>query len=106
MRRMMLFRFPLMAALQEISARVSRVTGQGIAGNIRAHDSPWALRAIVGLLLGANIINLGADLGAMAAALMPLVGGPTGLYVVGFEVVGALLEVFVSHERYVSILSG
>jgi Mn2+/Fe2+ NRAMP family transporter len=62
------------------------------------------LRAIVGLLLVANIINLGADLGAMAAALQLLVGGPMGLYVVGFAVGSALLEVFVSYERYVSIL--
>jgi NRAMP (natural resistance-associated macrophage protein)-like metal ion transporter len=100
----MLFCFPLMAAIQEISARIGRVTGQGIAGNIRAHYSPWLLRAIVGLLLGANIINLGADLGAMAAALKLLVGGPTGLYVVCFAVGSALLEVFVSYERYVSIL--
>ena len=100
----MLFCFPLMAAIQEISARIGRVTGQGIAGNIRAHYSPWLLRAIVGLLLGANIINLGADLGAMAAALKLLVGGPMGFYVVGFAVGSALLEVFVSYERYVSIL--
>ena len=100
----MLFCFPLMAAIQEISARIGRVTGQGIAGNIRAHYAPWLLRAIVGLLLGANIINLGADLGAKAAALKMLVGGPMGLYVVGFAVGSALLEVFVSYERYVSIL--
>ena len=100
----MLFCFPLMAAIQEISARIGRVTGQGIAGNIRAHYSPWLLRAIVGLLLGANTINLGADLGAMAAALKLLLGGPMGLYVVGFAVGSALLEVFVSYERYVSIL--
>ncbi len=100
----MLFCFPLMAAIQEISARIGRVTGQGIAGNIRAHYSPWLLRAIVGLLLVANIINLGADLGAMAAALQLLVGGPMGLYVVGFAVGSALLEVFVSYERYVAIL--
>ena len=100
----MLFCFPLMAAIQEISARIGRVTGQGIAGNIRAHYSHWLLRAIVGLLLVANIINLGADLGAMAAALQLLVGGPMGLYVVGFAVGSALLEVFVSYERYVAIL--
>ena len=100
----MLFCFPLMAAIQEISARIGRVTGQGIAGNIRAHYSPWLLRAIVGLLLIANIINLGADLGAMGAALQLLIGGPLGLYVVGFAVDSALLEVFVSYERYVAIL--
>jgi NRAMP (natural resistance-associated macrophage protein)-like metal ion transporter len=100
----MLFCFPLMAAIQEISARIGRVTGRGIAGNIRAHYSPWLLRAIVGLLLAANIINLGADLGAMAAALKLLVGGPIGLYVVGFAIGCTGLEVFVSYERYVFIL--
>jgi NRAMP (natural resistance-associated macrophage protein)-like metal ion transporter len=100
----MLFCFPLMAAIQEISARMGRVTGQGIAGNIRAHYSPWLLRAIVGLLLVANIINLGADLGAMAAALKLLAGGPTGLYTAGFAIGCVLLQVFSRYERYVSIL--
>src|SRR5579871_801993 len=70
----MVVSYPLMAAIQEISARIGRVTGQGIAGNIRAHYSPWLLRAIVALLLVANIINLGADLGAMGAALRLLLG--------------------------------
>src|SRR5579864_5194276 len=100
----MLFCFPLMVAIQEISARIGRVTGQGIAGNIRAHYSPWLLYAIVGLLLLANIINLGADLGAMAAALNLLIGGPIGLYVVGFAIGCTWLEVYSRYERYVSIL--
>lgn len=100
----MLFCFPLMAAIQEISARMGRVTGQGIAGNIRAHYSRSMLYVIVGLLLLANTINLGADLGAMAAALNLLIGGPTGLYVVGFAVGCTWLEVFSRYERYVSIL--
>jgi len=100
----MLFCFPLMAAIQEISARMGRVTGQGIAGNIRVHYSRWLLYAIVGLLLAANTINLGADLGAMAAALNLLIGGPVGLYVVGFAIGCVWLEVFSRYERYVSIL--
>ena len=100
----MLFCFPLMVAIQEISARMGRVTGQGIAGNIRAHYARWVLYVIVGLLLLANTINLGADLGAMAAALKLLIGGPTGLYVVGFAVGCTWLEVFSRYERYVSIL--
>ena len=100
----MLFCFPLMAAIQEISARIGRVTGQGIAGNIRAHYSRWLLYAIVGLLLIANTINLGADLGAMAAALNLLIGGPSWLYVCGFGIGCVWLEVFSRYERYVSIL--
>jgi NRAMP (natural resistance-associated macrophage protein)-like metal ion transporter len=100
----MLFTFPLMAAIQEISARIGRVTGHGIAGNIRAHYPASLLRAIVALLLIANIINLGADLGAMAEALALLIHGPVHLYVVGFAVACVLLEVFSRYERYVSVL--
>jgi NRAMP (natural resistance-associated macrophage protein)-like metal ion transporter len=100
----MLFTFPLMAAIQEISARIGRVTGRGIAGNIRAHYSRPLLRVIVGLLLIANIINLGADLGAMGDALALLIGGSAHLYVVGFAVGCALLETFSRYERYVVLL--
>ncbi len=100
----MLFTFPLMAAIQEISGRIGRVTGQGIAGNIRAHYSKPLLRVIVGLLLVANIINLGADLGAMGSALTLLIGGPARLYVVCFAVGCAALETFARYERYVVVL--
>lgn len=101
---LMLFTFPLMAAIQEISARIGRVTGEGIAGNIREHYPPWLLRGIVALLLVANILNLGADLGAMGAATHLLVTGSAQLYVVIFAVGCALLEVFSRYERYASIL--
>ena len=100
----MLFTFPLMAAIQEISARIGRVTGRGIAGNIRLHYPAWLLRLIVGLLLIANIINLGADLGAMGAALVLLIGGSAHFYVVLFAVFCALLEIFSRYDRYVRIL--
>ena len=100
----MLFTWPLMAAIQEVSARIGRVTGDGIAGNIREHYPRWLLHVIVALLLGANIINLGADLGAMGAALGLLLGGPIKLYVVAFAVGCALLEIFARYENYVHIL--
>jgi NRAMP (natural resistance-associated macrophage protein)-like metal ion transporter len=100
----MLFSYPLMAAIQEISARIGRVTGQGIAGNIRAHYPAPMVHVVVGLLLAANIVNLGADLGAMADALKLLIGGPGHLYVAGFAVLCAGLEIFSRYGRYVSIL--
>jgi len=100
----MLFCFPLMAAIQEISARIGRVTGQGIAGNIRAHYPRWLLYGIVTLLLVANVINLGADLGAMGEALKLLVGGPGRLYVVGFAIGCTLLEMFAGYRHYTAIL--
>jgi len=100
----MLFSTPIMAAIQEISARIGLVTGNGIAGNIRIHYSPWLLRPIVALLLVANIINLGADLGAMGEAVRLLVGGSARLYVVAFAGLCAWLEIFSRYERYVAIL--
>src|SRR3954467_12798671 len=64
----MLLTFPLMAAIQEISARVGRVTGHGIAGNICRHYSLLMLNVVVALLFIANTINIAADLAAMADA--------------------------------------
>jgi Mn2+/Fe2+ NRAMP family transporter len=100
----MLFIYPLMAAIQEISGRIGRVTGQGIAGNIRTHYSRLLLRVIVALLMVANIINLGADLGAMGDALTLLVGGSAHIYVVAFAAGCAALETFSRYERYVVLL--
>jgi len=100
----LLFSFPLMTAIQEISARIGRTTGRGIAANIRIHYSNWVLQAIVALLLIANTINIGADLGAMGDALHLLVGGPSLLYVVPFGVLCAGLQIFVSYARYAAIL--
>ena len=92
----MLFTWPLMAAIQEISARIGRVTGEGIAGNIREHYPRPLLLIIVALLLAANTINLGADLGAMGAALQLLLPGSARLYVVAFAIVCAMLEIFLT----------
>src|ERR1700674_1347484 len=79
----LLFTYPLMAVIQEISARIGRTTGRGIAANIRQHYPNWVLQSIVVLLLVANTINIGADLGAMGDAVDLLVGGPRFLYVAG-----------------------
>src|SRR5579862_7303676 len=100
----MLFSYPLMAVTQEISAWIGRVTGVGIAGNIRRHYSAVILYPIVGLLLIANVINLGADLGAMGAALKLLIDGPALLYVCLFGLLSAALEIFTRYARYVMVL--
>ena len=100
----MLFSFPLMAAVQEISARIGSITGHGIATNLRRHYPPWLLRSMLALLLTANILNLGADIGAMADALRLLIGGPAALYPLLFGIVCVGLEVFVSYGRYASFL--
>ncbi|MEA2757239.1 MAG: hypothetical protein QOJ54_3528, partial [Aliidongia sp.] len=100
----LLFSYPLMVAIQEVSARIGRVTGYGIAGNLRRHYPGWLSGGIVALLLIANVINLGADLGAMAAALKLLVAGPALLYVCLFGLFSASLAIFTRYARYVLIL--
>jgi NRAMP (natural resistance-associated macrophage protein)-like metal ion transporter len=64
----MILTLPLMVAIQEISARVGRTTGKGIASNIREHYPAWLLYVLVAMLFGANVINIGADLAAMGDA--------------------------------------
>ena len=100
----LLLTYPLMCAIQQISAEIGRVTGRGLAGNLRRHYPRSLLYGIVTLLIIANAINIGADLGAMAAALKLLVDGPLLLHVAMFAVITVLLETFLRYSRYVSIL--
>src|SRR2546430_10838129 len=100
----MLFSYPLMVAIQQISARIGRTTGKGIAGNLRQHYPNWLLQGIVALLFIANTINIGADLGAMADALRLLIGAPQLLHVIFFAALCAVLQVFMDYTRYVSVL--
>ncbi|MGC5779460.1 NRAMP family divalent metal transporter [Methylobacterium sp. NFXW15] len=100
----MLYTLPLMAAVQMISARIGRTTGHGIAGVLREHYPNRLLQTVVLLLLAANILNLGADLGAMADALNLILPGPRWLYVVVFAVICVTMQVFLRYARYVSIL--
>lgn len=100
----MLASYPLMAAIQEICARIGRVTGCGIAANLRKSYSHWVLYSIVGLVLVANIFNLGADIGAMASAAQLVLPGPVAIYIVFFALVSLLLQLFVPYTSYVKYL--
>ncbi|MGZ3360338.1 MAG: NRAMP family divalent metal transporter, partial [Xanthobacteraceae bacterium] len=100
----MLLTYPLMVAIQEISARIGRTTGHGIAGNLCRHYPNWLLQVIVTLLFIANAINIGADLSAMADATKLLIGGPSFLYVVAFGAVCVGGIVFTNYDRYVMVL--
>ncbi|PDS99904.1 iron transporter [Rhizobium sp. S9] len=100
----MLLTYPLMAAIQEISARVGRTTGHGIAGNLCRHYPNWLLQSIVIPLFIANTINIGADLSAMADATKLLIGGPAVLYVLLFAAICVIGIVFVRYDRYALIL--
>ena len=100
----LLVSWPLMCAIQEISARIGRVTGKGIAANVQQRYPNSVVGVIVMLLLAANTINIGADLGAMAAALQLVIGGPELLYVGAFALVCVGLETFVRYDRYARVL--
>jgi NRAMP (natural resistance-associated macrophage protein)-like metal ion transporter len=101
---LMLFSYPLMIAIQEICARIGRVTGVGIAANMRKHYPRPLLYGIVSLLCLANIFNLGADIGAMGAAGQLLLGGPLLPYVLFFSVISLLLQMYIRYTKYVKYL--
>ncbi|MGI4765151.1 MAG: NRAMP family divalent metal transporter, partial [Janthinobacterium lividum] len=100
----MLFSLPFMIVIQDVSGRIGCVTGCGIAENLRRHHRPWLVRSIVVLLLLANVINLGADLGAMGAALGLLLGGSGRLYTIGCGALCVVAEVFLSYGVYAGVL--
>ena len=99
-----LFTYPLMVGIQVVSARIGRVTGHGLAANIRQHYPHQLLYFLVSLLVIANTINIAADLGAMAAALQLIAGGPAHLYIVLLAVGSLALQICVPFPRYAPIL--
>src|SRR3984885_12656752 len=69
------FTWPLMCAIQLVCAQIGRVTGRGLAANMRRHYGSKLVIPMVTLLLIANVLNLGADIGAMGAAANLVIGG-------------------------------
>jgi NRAMP (natural resistance-associated macrophage protein)-like metal ion transporter len=100
----MVFTFPLMVGIQVVSARIGRVTGEGLAANIRRLFPRWVLMIIVGLLVVANTINIAADIAAMGEALQLVVGGGEHGHAVVFGVASLLLQVFIPYHKYVRVL--
>jgi NRAMP (natural resistance-associated macrophage protein)-like metal ion transporter len=96
--------FPLMTAIQEVSARIGCTTGHGIATNLRRHYPRWLLNVLVLSLLIANTINLGADIAAMGDAARLLVGGNMQAWMVAIAAVSLLAEIYLSYARYAAIL--
>jgi Mn2+/Fe2+ NRAMP family transporter len=100
----LLFSLPFMTVIQDVAAQIGSVTGRGIAANLRRHYPRPFLVAAVSLLLVANIINLGADLNAMGAAVQMLVGGEMAAYTIGAGLICVLLETFLNYRRYAAVL--
>ena len=96
--------WPMMVAVQSVCARVGRVTGHGLAANMLQVFPRPVVWLLVGLLLAANTINIGADLAAMGAAAQLVVGGPQRLYTFLFALGSLLAVVFVPYHRYVGVL--
>ncbi|MGH8256966.1 MAG: NRAMP family divalent metal transporter [Steroidobacteraceae bacterium] len=95
---------PLMIGIQSVCARIGRVTGKGVGANIRAqYGCAFAYPLVLALVI-ANVINLGADIGAMGAALKLLIGGPALLYVAAFAVLSTALQVYVPFSYYSPML--
>jgi Mn2+/Fe2+ NRAMP family transporter len=93
-----------MIGIQSVCARIGRVTGEGVGANIRARYGSLMAYALVLALVIANVINLGADIGAMGAALKLLIGGPALAYASAFAVLSAVLQVYVPFSHYSPIL--
>lgn len=92
--------YPLMSAVQLVSAQIGRVTGCGLAKNMGEILPRWFVTSLVALLFIANTINIGADLAAMGAAGELVVGWSSHFFTIGFAVLSLLLQMFLPYERY------
>lgn len=99
-----IFMLPLVTAVQEACARIGAVTGKGLASIIKEHYSKKVLYTTVLLVLVANTINIGADIGAMAAAAGLIIPLPFVLLTLIFTSIILVLEIFVSYKNYAKIL--
>lgn len=96
--------FPLMAAIQLVSAHIGRVTGRGLAYNMAKIMPRWLVISLVTLLFIANTINVGADMSAMGAAAELVFGWGQHTFTIVFAAVSLLLQMFVSYQKYARFL--
>lgn len=95
-----IYLIPLMYSIQEMCGRIGMVSGMGIAGAIKKYYSKRILYIAVALLAIANIINIGADLGMMAASLEMVLGLPFLFWLVLVTILTVVLEIFVPYDKY------
>ncbi len=100
----MLLTWPLMSGIQYVSAQIGRVTGRGLAANIRKYYGAKLAYPIMILLFAANIFNLGADIGAMGAAANLVTGGIAHFWAIAFTLLSVGLQIFIPYHRYARIL--
>jgi NRAMP (natural resistance-associated macrophage protein)-like metal ion transporter len=95
------FTFPLMTAIQMVSARIGHITGHGLTANIKRAFPGWVTVTIVVLLVCANTLNISADIAAMGEALQLLAGGSALIYSITFGLLCLVLQVFLPYQSYV-----
>ena len=101
----MLLCFPLMVAIQMVSALIGRVTGHGLARNMGEVMPGWLVTGLVALLFVANTINLGADLAAMGEAAKLVAGFGEHEFTIAFAVISLVLQLFIPYRRYARFLT-
>jgi len=99
-----IFSYPLMCAIQEVSARLGRISGVGITACMKKVFPRWLVAFVLALVFGAAIFNLGADLSAMADVLNNSTGGPHWLHLIWIAFLSATLQIFVRYRKYVKYL--
>ena len=100
----MLLSYPLMAAIQEICARIGRVTGCGLAANLRKNYPRSVLYFVLTAMTAANVFNLGADIGAMGASVALILPASVMLLTVTFGVISLLAVLFIPYSTYAKYL--
>jgi NRAMP (natural resistance-associated macrophage protein)-like metal ion transporter len=100
----MVLTYPLMAAIQMVSAKISLVTGRGLAANMQRTYPIYITLPLVLLLLVANIINIAADLAAMSDAIKLVFGGSRQIYSILIGLICLSLQIFIPYNRYVYFL--
>ena len=96
--------YPLMSAVQLVSAQIGRVTGKGLAKNIGEVFPKPVVLALIALLFLANTINIGANLAAMGAAAELVVGWGSHVFTITFALLSLTLQLFMPYERYAKYL--
>jgi len=100
----MLFAYPMMATIQLVSAEIGRVTGAGLAGNMKKYYPKWIMGSVVMLMVMANIVNIGADISAMGEAVHLVSGGHAVIFSIILTVLSLGLQILIPYRKYVSFL--
>lgn len=100
----MVLTYPLMVAVQLVSAQIGRVTGKGLARNLQAVFPTWLVTILVGILFISNTINIGADLAAMGQAGALVTGWSAHIFAICFALLSLLLQMFMSYRSYANVL--